>query len=271
MDAFATKGFYTVGALKSNRILYPCGVKMNVCEFARTLSRIALFHIVTVKGRKYYVYRYEGRLNDIENAVVLICYAVSAFGQEKALRTFICTNADLTSDEDILNLYAVRWEIEVYFRDCKNKLAFDKYHIRSANGIKRFWLITSLAYLPACLESPSYIFSEGYASLSQTIFLKGFHLFLTLSKMVGRSLPFWLWLLNFLLCILTNAPFFCSFIVYNIFAVVHGICVVDFSKGSCKMRGIDIAYRIADVRDIQFRAFQQICCLFAPNIMMIPK
>ena len=72
MDVFATKGFYTVGALKSNRILYPCGVKMNVCEFARTLSHIALFHIVTVKGRKYYVYRYEGRLNNIENAVVLI-------------------------------------------------------------------------------------------------------------------------------------------------------------------------------------------------------
>jgi hypothetical protein len=40
MDVFATKGFYTVGALKSNRILYPCGVKMNVCEFARdTLNK----------------------------------------------------------------------------------------------------------------------------------------------------------------------------------------------------------------------------------------
>ena len=124
MDAFATKGFYTVGALKSNRIIYPCGMKMNVCEFAKTLSRIALFHIVTVKGRKYYVYRYEGKLNDIEKAVVLICYAL------------------------------------------------DKYQIRSAKGIKRFWLISSLAYLLACLESPSYNFSEGYALLSQTIFFE---------------------------------------------------------------------------------------------------
>ena len=172
MDVFATKGFYTVGALKSNRVLYPYGMKMNVCEFAKTLSRIALFHIVTVKGRKYYVYRYEGKLNDIEKAVVLICYPVSAFGQEKALRTFICTNTDLVSDEEILNLYAVRWEIEVYFRDCKNKLALDKYQIRSAKGIKRFWLISSLAYLLACLESPSYNFSEGYASLSHTIFFE---------------------------------------------------------------------------------------------------
>lgn len=81
MNAFATKGFYTVGALKTNRILCPGGLKMNVCEFAKTLSRIALFHIITVKGQKYYVYRYEGKLNDIENAVVLICYPVSAFRQ----------------------------------------------------------------------------------------------------------------------------------------------------------------------------------------------
>ncbi|MEE0506406.1 MAG: transposase, partial [Ruminococcus callidus] len=46
----------------------------------------------------------------------------------------------------ILDLYVVRWEIEVYFRDCKMKLAVDKYQIRSANGIKHFWLIASLAY-----------------------------------------------------------------------------------------------------------------------------
>ena len=169
MDAFATKGFCTVGALKSNRILYPYGMKMNVCEFSKTLSGIALFHIVTVKGRKYYVYRYEGKLNDIEKAVVLIWYPVSVFGQEKALRTFICTNNDLVSDEEILNLYAVRWEIQVYVRDCKNKLALDKYQIRSAKGINRFWLISSLAYLLACLESSSFSFSEGYALLSQKI------------------------------------------------------------------------------------------------------
>jgi len=52
----------------------------------------------------------------------------------------------------ILDLYVVRWEIEVYFRDCKMKLAVDKYQIRSANGIKHFWLIASLAYMIACFD-----------------------------------------------------------------------------------------------------------------------
>ena len=120
------------------------------------------------KGRKYYVYRYEGNLNGIENAVVLLSYPAKSFGKEKALRAFISTNAAL-SDEEILDLYVVRWEIEVYFRDCKMKLAVDKYQIRSANGIKHFWLIASLAYMIACFESKRYNFSEGYHLLSQTI------------------------------------------------------------------------------------------------------
>lgn len=170
-DAFIRKGFYTVGAMKTNRILYPYGAKMNVREFAGKLIQAQckeLFHLVTVKGRKYYVYRYEGNLNGIENAVVLLSYPAKSFGKEKALRTFISTNAAL-SNEEILDLYVARWEIEVYFRDCKTKLAIDKYQIRSANGIKRFWLIASLAYMIACFESDRYNFSEGYHLLSQLI------------------------------------------------------------------------------------------------------
>ncbi len=38
-----------------------------------------LFHFVTVKQRQYYVYRYEGNLNGIEKAVVLLTYLKNAF------------------------------------------------------------------------------------------------------------------------------------------------------------------------------------------------
>lgn len=171
VNAFICKGFHTVGALKTNRILYPYGVKMKVHEFAEKLIEAQcreLFHLVTVKGRKYYVYRYEGNLNGIENAAVLLSYPAKSFGKVKTLRAFICTNAAL-SDQEILNLYAVRWEIEVYFRDCKSKLAIDKYQIRSSNGIKRLWLIASLAYTIACFESKCYNFSDGFHLLSRTI------------------------------------------------------------------------------------------------------
>ena len=39
-----------------------------------------------------------------------------------------------------------RWLIEIFFRQCKDKLALDGYQLRSAQGIKRYWLLMSLAY-----------------------------------------------------------------------------------------------------------------------------
>ncbi len=158
--------------MKTNRILYPYGVKMNVNELAGKLVEAEcreLFHLVTVKQRQYYVFRYEGNLNGIENAVVLLTYPKNAFGKEKTLRVFISTNVDL-SNEEILNLYVTRWNIEVYFRNCNNKLALDRHQIRSAKGIKRLWLIASLVYLIACLESQSFKFSEGFHVLSTVLF-----------------------------------------------------------------------------------------------------
>ena len=171
MDAFLGKGFYTIGSLKSNRILFPYGTRLSVSELAKTLVGAQcreLFHIVTVKGRRYWVYRYEGKLNKIENAVVLLCYPLKAFGHAKALRAFICTNAAF-SDQEILDFYTIRWEIEVYFRNCKHRLALDKYQIRSARGVTRFWLIASLAYLIACFESKSFDFSEGFTLFAQKL------------------------------------------------------------------------------------------------------
>ena len=57
------------------RMLYPFGIKKKLNEFAALLSAVRSdFHLVTVKNQKYYVYRYEGKLNGIENAVVLLSY-----------------------------------------------------------------------------------------------------------------------------------------------------------------------------------------------------
>ena len=77
------------------------------------------------------MYRYEGNLNGIENAVVLLSYPEKAFGDPKALRAFSSTNAALSTQE-ILSWYVCRWPIEVFFRQCKEKLALDGYQIRSA-------------------------------------------------------------------------------------------------------------------------------------------
>ncbi len=131
VDSFIMRGFYTIGALKTNRTIYPSGVKTNIARLAETIGETN-FHIVTVKGRKYHIFRYEGNLNGILNTAVLISYPVGAFHKAAALRAFICTNVAL-STEEILALYVKRWEIEVFFRNSKTKLAMDKYQIIKRN------------------------------------------------------------------------------------------------------------------------------------------
>ena len=164
MNPFIEKGFHTIGALKTNRIIYPCGIKTSIQKFSMFIRKDdPNVSLVTVGGRQFFVYRYEGALNDMENAVVLITYPKNAFGDGKALRAFISTDIFL-STEDILVHYMKRWEIELFFRESKTKLSLDKYQVRSAQGIKRYWLIMSLTHFMCCTcAGESYCnFTEGY-------------------------------------------------------------------------------------------------------------
>ena len=95
MDAFIRKGFYTIAGLKTNRILYPCGIRMPLSEFASKLRKTdSGIRLVSVGKRKYWVYRYDGQINGTDGAAVILTYPENAFGKPKALRAFLCTNAD---------------------------------------------------------------------------------------------------------------------------------------------------------------------------------
>lgn len=75
MNAFKQRGFLTIGALKTNRVIYPVNIRMSIREFASHLrTKSPAVRLVTVNKRRYYVYRYEGRLNDGVEGVVLITY-----------------------------------------------------------------------------------------------------------------------------------------------------------------------------------------------------
>jgi len=151
-------------------MLYPFGIKTKLSEFAVLLSAARSdFHLVKLKNQTYYVYRYEGKLNGIENAVVLFSYPEKAFGDSKALRAFLSTDVSLSTDE-ILSYYVRRWPIEVFFRQCKEKLALDSYQIRSAQGIRRFWMLMSLAHF-MCVVGTGKIcsFENGYHQICEII------------------------------------------------------------------------------------------------------
>lgn len=122
---------------------------------------------MTAGNHSYYVYRYEGNLNGLDAAVVLISYPKEAFLNPKALRVFISTDCSLGTQE-ILNHYVERWSIEVFFRSSKNKLAFDQYQIRSFKGIQRYWLLMSLAHF-ICSTVQKGSFEEGYSFIQKQL------------------------------------------------------------------------------------------------------
>lgn len=170
MDAFIKKGLYTIGALKTNRILYPHGIKQKLSELALHIRKTdSAVRLVTAHSRKYYVYRYEGNLNGIENAEVLITYPKDAFHTPGAMRAFICMDVSLSTQE-ILDRYVERWPVEVFFRQFKDKLAFDRYQIRSSEGIQRYWMLMLLAHFIACTNcGETMSFEDGYAFISSCI------------------------------------------------------------------------------------------------------
>ncbi|GHV23970.1 transposase [Clostridia bacterium] len=170
IEAYEKQGYYCIGGLKKNRIIYPNGTRISIEQYAAEHLTIEDFNLVTVKSKKYYVHRYEGHLNGIPNAVVLISYPADAFKNPKALKAFICTDVSLDT-ETILTYYAERWCIETFFQQEKNSLGFDKYQMRSIRGIKRFWLLTSLAHLMCCTaEYPAFKpFGEGLRNIRKSV------------------------------------------------------------------------------------------------------
>ena len=103
------------------------------------------YHLVTVGGHEYWSHRYEGALNGIGKAVVLLSYPKDAFGSKKALRAFICSDFGLSGGE-ILSHYTHRWKTEVMFKLQKMYMGLKSFMVRSARAIDRLLVILPLAH-----------------------------------------------------------------------------------------------------------------------------
>jgi len=136
-------GYHTIGALKSNRIFYPQGISQKFSDFVQYIEETDL-DLVTVNGKKYYLYKYEGKLNKLENATVLIIWE-EKFDKSVEPKYLLSTDVSL-EPQVIIEYYSKRWDIETSFRYLKDRLGFDQYQMRSIKAIKRFWLLQYLAY-----------------------------------------------------------------------------------------------------------------------------
>ena len=83
-----SKGYHTIGRIKSNRVIYPGGIKTSVKEFA-TFIRNEETCPATAGDNIHYVYRYEGKINDLENAVILLCWSKADLSDKPAFILYI--------------------------------------------------------------------------------------------------------------------------------------------------------------------------------------
>ncbi len=143
-DKALAKNITLIGAMKTNRILYPDGHRQSARDYASMLPN-GQYHLVRVGGHEYWIHRYEGPLNGIDKAVVLLSYPKDAFGSKKALRVFICSDSGL-SDAEILSHYTHRWKIEVMFKQQKMYMGLKSFMLRSAKAIDRLFIILPLAH-----------------------------------------------------------------------------------------------------------------------------
>ena len=135
-------GCHTIGRIKSSRVIYPAGIKTNVKKFSSYI-RTNETSLVTASNNKYYVYRYEGKLNDIENVVVLISWTKNDLSDNPAF--IISTDVSL-DNKTIISYYEKRWDIEVSYRYHKTALVFDEFQIQSLKSIHRYWSMIFLTY-----------------------------------------------------------------------------------------------------------------------------
>jgi len=175
INACEKKGYHFIGALKTNRIIYPgggmetTGLHISIADFAAKHVGIDNVSLVTVNKKDFYVYRYVGKLNGIRRAVVLISWPVAAFKDPNALKAFICTDTSLDS-HSILEYYSNRWPIETFFGQSKDALGFGKYQIRSIKGIDRLWIFMSLFHLLCTIGLGSNMgFGDGMRLLRKDI------------------------------------------------------------------------------------------------------
>ena len=143
-DKALEKNITLIGAIKTNRILFPDGHRRSALDYAAMLLNDQ-YHLVTVGGHEYWIHRYEGALNGIDMAVVLLSYPKDAFGKKNALRVFVCSDLNL-SDELILTHYTHRWKIEVMFKQHKMYMGLKSFMVRSAKAIDRLFVIFPLAH-----------------------------------------------------------------------------------------------------------------------------
>lgn len=137
-----SRGFEIIGAVKSNRAFRfkEHGMKHKLSVYAKNL-RNPSFVDIYVNDEAFKVRRIEVYLNGIGKVVLLISKRL----KDRSKKYILCTDMNLSSYE-ILKYYSYRWDIEVGYLYCKDRLGLGQYQMRKLKAIEKYCALIFVAF-----------------------------------------------------------------------------------------------------------------------------
>jgi hypothetical protein len=144
------KHFFTM--LKSNRNLTIALQKRRVEDWGRTIYP-KLFSVIEHHSKHYAVHSKIGYLPKVGKVKVVFIKEYNPITQLSGDIHYLCSSNLELSELEILHVYSKRWEIEVFHRNIKQNLGFEKSMLRKEKGVRRHLFFSKVAYLALTLSS----------------------------------------------------------------------------------------------------------------------
>ncbi|MCL2026634.1 MAG: transposase [Leptospirales bacterium] len=147
-ESSKSKGCHFIGALKSNRLIFPrgfCKKGIKIGKYVRSLKQ-SDFDFVTVGGHSYHVYTYLGKINGLRKVKIIITWPKGSFGIPAAMKAFISTDIQM-NPKQLISHYMKRWPVEVFFREANRYFGMKQCQLRSKKAVIRYQYILMLGYV----------------------------------------------------------------------------------------------------------------------------
>ena len=155
-----------IGAVKSNRVFQfkENGQKHKLSIYVKNLRKSSFDEII-LKDEAFKVRRIKVYLKGIGEVVILISKRV----KDGSKKYILCTDMTL-SNEEILQYYSYRWDIEVGYLYCKDRLGLGHYQMRKMKAIEKYCALIFIAF--GLLESIRLLNNDDSIGQSRQYFKK---------------------------------------------------------------------------------------------------
>jgi SRSO17 transposase len=145
VKAAEAKGFFVIGALKTNRYLILKGhlktLKSHMTYLFKRKRKDS--RTVTFKKKKYRFF--SGRFKVRSLPLKRVTLVFSKMGHRKRLMPILCTDPKLSASS-VLKYYAYRWTIEVWFKQAKQHLGLGALHRIRWEGVVKHLHLSACAF-----------------------------------------------------------------------------------------------------------------------------